>query len=235
MIQGKRVLGVILARSGSKGLPGKNLMHINGRPLISWSINSGKNSSYIDDLIVSTDGDEIARLCVNEDVEVPFLRPAELANDTASSFDAVIHAINWLSDRQRFYDIVVLLEPTSPLRESSDIDRALEIMQELRSSSIVSISRAETQHPSFMYYLGLNKRLEPFLGEYFNSVRRQDLDKLYFLDGTVYCSYIDKLIEKKGFYHEETSGYVVPKWKSLEIDDKDDFIMVEALMKYREL
>lgn len=235
MIQSKRVLGLIPARSGSKGLPGKNIILINGKPLIYWSILSGLNSAYIDNLVVSTDSEDIAKISVKYGADVPFMRPADLATDTTSTFDVITHAIGQLGKNNFKYDIVVLLEPTSPLRESSDIDRALEEMQEKKSSSIVSICLLEAFHPLFLYRLNTNKRLFPISGKYSNSIRRQDLDNVYFVDGTVYCSYVDKLIDMKGFYHEDTLGFVIPKWKSLEIDDEDDLIMVEALMKNRKM
>ena len=233
MINSKRVLSLILARSGSKGLPKKNIRLLQGKPLIAWSIEASKNSFYIDDLLVSTDSKEIADIAKQYGAEAPFLRPANLASDSASTIDAIIHALDWLESRNRYYEIIVLLEPTSPLREPEDINRCLEMMQENRVSSVVSVSQVENMHPMFLFHLGEEKKLHPYSQKQPNSVRRQDITPLFFLDGSVYCSEIDALRARKGFYHEDTSGYVVPKWKSLEIDDEDDFVMVEALMKMR--
>ena len=233
MISNKKILGLITARSGSKGLPKKNIKPLLGKPLIAWSIDVGIKSNYIDDLVVSTDCHEMSRLAKKYEAEAPFIRPKELSTDSASSVDVILHAINWLEKRDRFYDLVVLLEPTSPLRESKDIDRCLEIMQENNVRSIVSICKVESTHPMFLFRLNEKSKLDPYSGKTPNSLRRQDLETLYFLEGSVYCSEIDLLRTKRGFYHEETYGYIVPKWKSLEIDDEDDFLMVEALMKSR--
>lgn len=233
MINQKKVLGLVLARAGSKGLPGKNIKIINGKPLIHWTIVSGLGSAYIDDVIVSTDSEDIVRVAVQSGAEVPFLRPTELATDTATSIDAIFHAVDWLAEHGRKYEIIVLLEPTSPLRDSRDIDTALEIMEQNQANSVVSVCRAESLHPAFMYLVNSSGVLHPYTNQQPNGIRRQDIEPVYFLDGTVYCSCIEVLRSKNGFYHEGTYAYIVPKWKSLEIDDEDDFVMVEALMKCR--
>ena len=233
LICDKKVLALIPARSGSKGLPGKNTRILHQKPLIAWSIEAAKNSFYIDDLLVSTDSKEIADIAEQYGAEAPFLRPAKLASDSASTIDVIIHALDWLESRNRYYEIIVLLEPTSPLREPEDINICLEIIQKNGVSSVVSVSQVENLHPTFLFHMDEEKKLHPYSQKQPNSVRRQDIIPLFFLDGSVYCSEIDALRARKGFYHEDTSGYVVPKWKSLEIDDEDDFVMIEALMKKR--
>ena len=233
MINSSRVIGLILARGGSKGLPKKNIKLINGMPLISWTILEALSSKFIDDLVVSTDCNEIARIAIDYVANVPFTRPAELATDTTSSFEAIVHALNWLASNGKTHDVIVLLEPTSPMRDSSDIDTSLSLLDSDDASSVVSVCKAESLHPSFMYFMGAGGELIPFSGVQPNGLRRQDLESTYFLDGSIYCSYVDVFLENGGFYHENTRGYIVPKWKSLEIDDEDDFIMVEALMKHR--
>jgi len=234
MITDKKVLGLVLARAGSKGLPGKNTKLLCGKPLIAWSIEAGLASKYIDDLAVSTDGDEIASVSKQYGAQVPFIRPPELASDGASSVSAILHTLDYLEEHGRCYDLVVLLEPTSPLREASDIDAALELLVEKNASSVVSVCKAEAIHPSFMFKMhSTTNQLLPFTGAQPNTLRRQDIQPVFFLDGTIYCSTPKKIREKNGFYHDETLAYVVPKWKSLEIDDADDFLMVEAVMKSR--
>jgi len=234
MITNQKVLGLVLAREGSKGLPGKNTMLLCGKPLIAWSIEAGLASRYIDDLVVSTDGDEIASVSKQYGAEVPFIRPSEFASDGASSVSAILHTLDYLEEHGRCYDLVVLLEPTSPLRETADIDTTLELLVEKNASSVVSVCAAEANHPSFMFKMdSATKKLLSFTGVQPNVLRRQDIEPVFFLDGTIYCSTSKKIREKKGFYHEETLAYEVPKWKSLEIDDADDFLMVEAVMKSR--
>lgn len=231
MINQKKILGLVLARAGSQGLKNKNIKLINGEPLIAWTIAAAKKSKYIDDLIISTNSEEIAVIARQYGAEAPFLRPEILATSTASSVDAILHAVDWLEANGRLFDIVVLLEPTSPLRQTEDIDNALDLMSKNNFNSVVSCCRVESLHPSFMFHLGADGCLHSFTGIQPNSLRRQDIEPIYFVEGTIYCSLVSSLRQERGFYHKKTLGYVVPKWKSLEIDDLDDFIMVEALMK----
>ena len=235
MIDGFKVLGLIPARGGSKGLPGKNIRHLCGRPLIAWTIDAARASRCLDAVVVSTDDDGIAAIAASHGAEVPFGRPAELAGDNASSIDVVIHAIDLLAAAGRVFDLVVLLEPTSPLREASDIDNGLSRMLSLGASAVVSVCRAESAHPAFMYRQRPDARLVPFMEQQPTGLRRQEIEPLFFLVGTLYASRIDVLKAKRSFYHEDTIAYEVPKWKSLEIDDLDDFLMVEALAKHKGL
>lgn len=229
-----KVLCLVTARGGSKGLPGKNIRPLLGKPLIAWSIDAGLCAPSADALVVSTDDEAIAQVARAAGALVPFMRPAELAGDTASSIDVVLHAIDWLAAAGEHYDVVVLLEPTSPLRESADIEAALELMARQHAGAVVSVCRAESVHPAFMYRRNVGGRLQPFLERQPTGLRRQEIEPLYFLEGTVYASRIDVLRARRSFYHEDTVGYEVPRWKSLEIDELDDFLMVEALLKHKE-
>lgn len=233
MINGKSVLGLILARGGSKGLPGKNLRPLRGKPLIGWSIDAAKQSRVIDALVLSTDAADIAETGRKLGAEVPFMRPAHLASDTATSMDAIAHAIQWLADAGRAYDYLVLLEPTSPLREVLDIDAVIAKLDESGADSIVSVARAESVHPAFMYNKAEDGVLSPFMTSDNLSLRRQDTAPVFFLEGTVYAARTQSLLRQRSFYHEGTLGYEVPKWKSPEIDDEIDFLHVEAIMKHR--
>jgi CMP-N,N'-diacetyllegionaminic acid synthase len=232
-IANARVLGLITARGGSKGLPGKNIRLLCGKPLIEWSISAAKAASCVDRIVVSTDDAAIADVARRAGAEVPFERPSELATDSASSVDVVIHAIDTLAKTDLAFDIVVLLEPTSPLRDSFDIDDAVQRLIQTGAGAVVSVCRAVSTHPAFMFSLDEKGRLRPYLERNPTGLRRQDIDPIFFLDGTLYASRIDVLKTKRSFYHEDTVAFEVPKWKSLEIDDSDDFIMVEALMAKR--
>jgi CMP-N,N'-diacetyllegionaminic acid synthase len=233
MIEDLRVLGLITARGGSKGLPGKNIRLLRGKPLIVWSIDAAKEASCIDRVVVSTDDAAITEVARQAGAEVPFRRPSELSTDTASSIDVVMHAIGALAETGSVFDIVVLLEPTSPLREAADIDQAVNRLVRTAAGSVVSVCRAGSAHPAFMYRQDENGHLRPFFGDQPTGLRRQDVDPAFFLDGTLYVSRIDVLKDKRSFYHDGTVAFEVPKWKSLEIDDSDDFIMVDALMEKR--
>ena len=234
MYKNKTFLAIIPARGGSKGLLGKNIKELCGKPLIAWSIETGLKSKYLDEVVVSTDYQNIANIAKQYGASVPFLRPDYLANDTATSFDAIKHTIDYYKNElNKEFDYIVLLEPTSPLREIDDIDKSIEQLLNSDASSIVGISKTEDQNPAFL----INKNDKSFITGYENKdmkvFRRQDIKDVYFFEGTIYISKTNILVDKKAFYHDDTIGYVVPKYKSLEIDDIDDFIMVEAIMKYK--
>lgn len=234
MIDGRRVLGLITARGGSKGLPGKNVRELCGHPLIGWTVAAGVAASSLDDLVVSTDSPEIAAVAESYGATAPFLRPAELASDTASSMDVVEHAVGWLREQGRSYDYLMLLEPTSPLRDAADIEAALRFLVDSGATSVVGVCRADTIHPAFMYRVGAGDRLRPFMPQASaDALRRQDTEPLYYLEGSVYASRLPDLFERGGFNHSDTIGYEVPKWKSPEIDDIVDFMLVEAIIRHR--
>ena len=151
MIDNKRVLAIVPARAGSKGLPGKNIRLFCGKPLLQWSVEHGLSSRYVDLVIVTTDSTEFADIARKSGALVPFLRPDHLSSDTASSADVILHAVDFLEERGDIFDVLVLLEPTSPLRSPEDIDKALEMLAtEPDAESVVSISRVEAHHPSFL-------------------------------------------------------------------------------------
>ncbi|QDM00880.1 acylneuraminate cytidylyltransferase family protein [Aliarcobacter butzleri] len=234
MYKDRTFLAIIPARGGSKGLPGKNIKELCGKPLISWSIEAGLKSKYLDEVMVTTDSKDIAYIAKQYGASVPFLRPDVLASDTATSFDAIKHTIEFYKNElDKEFNYIVLLEPTSPLRRGSDIDTAIEQLFNSNADSIVGICRTEDQNPAFLVF----KNEKDFISGYENHdikvLRRQDIKDVYFFEGTIYISKTDVLLNKKTFYHENTIGYVVPKYKSLEIDDIDDFIMVEAIMKHK--
>lgn len=233
MINGQRVLALVTARGGSKGLPGKNIRDLCGKPLIAWSIAAAKSASCVDDVVVSTDDQAIADTATRYGASVPFMRPAELAGDTATSMDVVDHALAQLQAAGKTYDYLVLIEPTSPLREASDIDEAMARLVSSDAESIVSVCRAESVHPAFMYRMQTSGWLTPFADRQPDGVRRQEIEALFFLEGTIYASRIPALLQKRSFYHDRTIGYEVPKWKSPEVDDMVDFLLVEAIMKHR--
>lgn len=181
MYKNKRILALIPARGGSKGLPGKNTKMLLGKSLIAWSIEQAYQSAYIDKVIVSTESEKIAVVARSCGAEVPFVRPKSLSADNAETIDVVLHAINFYESRGDAFDIIVLLEPTSPLREAKDIDRAIErLISNRQAESIVGIARAEASHPAFIVKLE-----KGFLRSYlktFKVLRRQELDDLYFYE-----------------------------------------------------
>lgn len=228
----KKILAVIPARGGSKGLPGKNIKQLIDKPLVAWSIEQGLKSKYVTEVIVSTDSEEIAAIAKKYGARVPFMRPSFLAEDNSSTADVLIHLVNELEKSGEYYDYLLLLEPTSPLRESEDIDKAFEqLLSVPDAKSIVGISQVESQHPSFT----VSVTAEGFIRSKnnFKVLRRQEIEELYFYEGSVYISEVATYKEKANFYHEKSLGYIMPKWKAFEIDDHVDFIITESLLKAR--
>jgi N-acylneuraminate cytidylyltransferase/CMP-N,N'-diacetyllegionaminic acid synthase len=200
---------------------------------MAWSIEAGLKSKYIDRLIVSTDSEKYAEIAKDFGAEVPFIRPDKISTDESSRKDVIKHSLDFFKNKNELYDYIVLLEPTSPLTTETDIDTGIEkLLLDKSAESIVGVSLSEVSHPDFL--VNLKNGFLNFINENQKSsvIRRQDLENLYFYDGTLYISEVDKYLEKE-FYHEKTLGYVTPKWKSLEIDDMYDFIMVEAIMQYK--
>ena len=233
-IDNNKILAIIPARSGSKGLPGKNYKTLLGKPLVTWSIEAARLAPSIDSIILSTDDQKIADIGEGAGARIPFIRPLDLSSDTSSSIDVVLHALDFLEATGESYDIVVLLEPTSPQRDSNDIEQALQLLIKTGARAAVGVTQAEGSHPDFIYRMQGDFKLDPFIKKAESRhIRRQDIEPLYLLEGSIYISFVESLREHQSFYHQNTIGYEVPKWKSLEIDDLDDFIMVEALLRHK--
>lgn len=224
MILGRRILGLITARGGSKGVQRKNVLSICEKPLIVWSIDAAKGSKYLDRLVVSTDDVEIAEVARGAGAEVPFMRPARLATDEASSVDVAVHALTMLSG----YDALVLLQPTSPLRTSEDIDACIDLWATSAAPSCVSVCVAE-QHPSLMYRIAAGSTLQPILGSPTMAGRRQDLSTIYVLNGAVYVVDASRLIDSRTFIFSDSVGYPMPVERSIDIDSELDIKLMRAL------
>jgi len=237
MIDCKSILAIIPARAGSKGLPGKNNKFFCGKPLIAWTIEAALGSKYIDHVVISTDSNEIANVAGKLGVYPPFIRPPELASDEAKTIDVIKHAMKFYErEFSRAFDLIVLLEPTSPLRTADDIDGAIvSLVNNKNALAIVGVCKTESQHPAFLAKKDEQGYLIGYEDSAMRVLRRQEIDDVYFFEGSVYISHSNALLERDTFYHEKTLGYELPKWKSIEIDDLDDFIMAEALMSKKVL
>ena len=234
MFGDRRVLALIPARGGSKGLPRKNILELSGKPLIAWTIEDALASAYVDSVVVSTDDEGIAQVARDHGAPVPFMRPDELASDSASSIDVVIHALDMLEQMGEHYDALVLLEPTSPLRDAGDVDACIELLLTRDDAeAVVTVGPLESMHPDFVVAIDaqgfIRSRDE---GSTFQHARRQDLGPAYFFDGTVYASLTDAIRVRRGFYHDKTLAHVVPRWKTLEIDDVYDLVCAGALLDF---
>lgn len=230
MIDGKRVLAIVPARAGSKGLPGKNIRPLAGKPLLAWPIAAARASAHVDRVIISTDDPGFAEIAVAHGADAPFLRPAELASDTAPSIGFILHAVDTLAEAGDVYDYVVLLEPTSPLTEGADVDAALRQLVAADADAIVGVSKLEATHPAFAVRKMDDGSITPYASATFGDMpRRQDIEPLFSLDGTLYVSTVEALRRERGFCHTRTLGYESARHKAHEVDDLVDFICIEAI------
>lgn len=224
------MLGIILARGGSKGLPGKNIRPLLGKPLIEYTIEHALASKYVKKVVVSTDDEEIASVAKNAGAEVPFMRPSHLASDKAPSVDAILHAVDFYKEKGLDFSKIALLEPTSPLRLPKDIDNAfLQLQNTPGATAIVGMTSMVCSHPAFAYSLNQSSFIKSFNASDVVQ-RRQELADLYYPEGTIYISDIGVLRERRTFYHANSIAFLVEKWRAFEIDDIEDFLIIEALM-----
>lgn len=221
-----KVLALIPARGGSKGLPRKNVLVAGGRPLIGWTVAAAQSSAAVGHTILSSDDDEIMAAARASGCSVPFRRPAELASDTASTMDVVFHAL----DQFPQYEYLVLLQPTSPLRSAADIDAAFALMQQQRAPSCVSVCEVE-QSPYWMYRVGVDERLSAVLQAPEGVSRRQDLPPVYTLNGAIYIARTDWLRRTRSFVGADTVGYRMPRERSIDIDTAQDFELFRNIVE----
>lgn len=227
----KRVLAIIPARAGSKRLPNKNSLNLNGQPLISWTIQEAKKSNHITDIVVSTDCSKIAKIAELEQAEVPFLRPAELATDTTRNKDVTKHLLEQLLLNGRKYDYFILLQPTSPLRSVEDIDNAFEKINKLNADAIISVCHSE-HSPLWTTELDEKGDLSEFFSHGAANKRSQQLPSYYRLNGAIYLISVERFLKEGSyFFTDNIFSTIMPSLRSVDIDNEFDFKLAEFLMK----
>ncbi len=224
MINNRRVLAVIPARANSKGLPGKNVMELAGKPLIAWSIDAAIQSDCVDKVVVSTDSQEIADIAEACGADVPFLRPAALAMDDTPGVAPLLHACQMVPG----YDYVVLLQPTSPLRNATDLDNALSLMVGQGADFCISVTRAK-QHPNWLFRLSERGYLQRY-EEAAMATDRQSLSPVYAPNGALYVARITALMEHGTLNGPDTIAYEMSAERSTDIDSALDLKICEMLM-----
>ncbi len=225
-----KVVGLITARGGSKMLPRKNLLLADGKPLIAWTILAAQESKVIDELVLSSDDSEIIEVAKAWGCSAPFRRPDELASDTASSIDVILHALGELSG----FEYLVLLQPTSPLRTAYDIDAAFMLMESTGAPSCVSVCEVD-KSPYWMFHIDEHRRLQALLSHFPSATRRQDLPASYMLNGAIYIAKIDWFKRNKTFLSPQTVAYVMEKNNSIDIDTYEDFELFRSISESRSL
>lgn len=220
----KKVLAIIPARGGSKGLPGKNIIDLAGKPLIAWTVESSLCSKYITKTIVSSDSDEILEVSKKYCSEI-LKRPSELATDTSSSEVVVKHALESVEEK---FEYVVLLQPTSPLRNEIDINSAFEKLFSTDATALISVCEYDNKilkafkKNEFGYIEGVFNNQYPFM-------RRQDLPKTYMSNGAIYIIKVDEFLKNNSFFTDKTVSFLMDEIKSLDVDTGED---LEKVKKY---
>lgn len=233
MYKGKRILGLIPARGGSKGLPGKNIRSLLGKPLIAWTIEQALACNYLDQVIVSTDDGEIAATAKKYGAEVPFMRPKELASDEARAVDVIFHALDFFKRQKCHFDYVALLQPTSPLRTAEDIYESVKTLidNENKADSLISVGELDHGHPHIVQKINNNGFLQPFCEITAVVTRRQELSEAYLPYGVIFLAKVEPLRRHETFYQERTLPFVIERWQHYEIDDLYDFMAAEMILK----
>jgi CMP-N-acetylneuraminic acid synthetase len=234
MYKEKRILAIIPARGGSKGLPGKNIRLWNRKPLLAWSILQAKNCGLIDEILISTEDSEIADIAGNYGSPPPFLRPAELAEDESPVSDAIIHALDEYQRKGKSFDFIALLEPTSPLRSDEDLTNALtKLIDAADADSLVSVGEVHMEHPLIIKKIDSDGYVVPYIENAATIYQRQQADKAYFPYGVIYICKTEVYREQKTFYTAKTIPYMIERWQNYEVDDHIDFVITEYIEKLK--
>lgn len=228
-----RVLGIVTARGGSKGIPRKNLALLAGKPLLAYTAEAALAARRLARVVLSTDDEEIAALGRRLGLDVPFLRPAELARDDTPTLPVVQDVVRQLEANGDRYDAIFILQPTNPLRLVSDIDGAVELLEQTGADSVISFSDVGERHPARMKFIDAEGRVsDPPFAEAFEGQRRQDLPKLYLREGAVYVTRRDVLMEQNSIKGRDCRAWLMPSERACNIDSPFDLFLAEQLLRY---
>ena len=229
-IKAPKILAVVTARGGSKRLPEKNILPLAGKPMIAWTLEAAQAASALTKVVVSTDSEQIARICEDHGMPVPWLRPAELASDTATTKSVIEHALAQEERAGVHYDAVVILQPTSPLRTAEDIDGAIRLYQQKQAEGVASVSSVE-HPPQWINTLPENLSLKGFLSQDVIGRRSQTLPQYYRLNGAVSVIAVEAVRQKQDFWSlEQIYAYVMDPVRSVDIDSELDFLLAETIL-----
>jgi CMP-N,N'-diacetyllegionaminic acid synthase len=229
VILDRKTIAIIPARSGSKGIKDKNIKDLKGKPLIAYSIEEALKSGIFEDVVVSTDSDIYAEISKKYGAWVPFLRSKNLSQDTSTTTDVIQEVILMLKSIGKEYDNLMILQPTSPLRDKEDIIGAFDLFNKKKANCVVSMCECD-HSPLLTKCLDDNQCLDGFLST-LSKVRRQELPKYYRLNGAIYLMKIEYFLKYRDFYREDSYAFIMNKNKSIDIDSIEDFQYADFLMK----
>ncbi|HFI0793877.1 TPA: acylneuraminate cytidylyltransferase family protein [Streptococcus suis] len=226
-----KIIAIIPARSGSKGLPDKNIKSVCGRPLMDYTIKAAIDSECFETVMVSTDSEKYAEIAKKCGADVPFMRSATTAGDKAGSWDVVREILNNYKKKGIIYDYVALLQPTSPLRSAVDIRMAVKMLDADSVNNVVSVT--ETEHPvQWCFTLPADLEMLEYAKSPYNNMRRQDLIKHYQENGAIYLVNANKIInDDYNLYEDKCFAYIMPRERSIDIDTKLDLIVLKAIIE----
>lgn len=234
MINGKRILAYIPARSGSKSIIDKNIVDVAGKPLIAYTIEAAKKSKYVDRVIVSTDSQKYAEIAKQWGAEVPFLRPAELATDTSPEMETTRHLMHWMKKNHQepseVYDIIMRLQVTSPLRTTEDIDGAMELFMAKEADAVISVVECPVT-PLWMNTLPEDLNMKDFIPDHVRKKNRQELPRYYQLNGAIFASDWEVLWTTRSWYGDKTQAFIMSKEHSVDVDDTMDLEFARFLLE----
>ncbi|MGE6433031.1 cytidylyltransferase domain-containing protein [Shewanella baltica] len=233
MNNGKSILALIPARGGSKRLPGKNILSLAGKPMINWSIEAAKKVSSITRVVISTDCEAIALTSKAAGAEVPFLRPADLSSDTSNTVDVIYHALEYFKSIGEYFDYLLLLQPTSPLRTSADIQGAIDLLNKKNADSVISVSECE-HSPLWSNTLDDSLSLDKFIPNDLKNMRSQELPKFYRLNGAIYLIKIERFLQEGILMPSNSFAFKMDSNRSIDIDTRLDFLIAETILSERE-
>jgi CMP-N-acetylneuraminic acid synthetase len=230
-----KIMGIVPARGGSKGLPHKNIYPLLGKPLIAYTIEAGRKSRMIDRLILSSDSEEIIRIGRKYGIEAPFVRPSALARDDTPSLPVVRHTVSWLKENEGYIpDIIVLLQVTSPMRTAEHIDKAVQMLIDSDADSIVSVVKVPHNFNPYSVMRMVGDYVKPFLSYKETENLRQKKPAFYARNGAaIYAFRYDCLMIKNSLYGDSTLAFLMDKQESVDIDDLFDVKLCEFLLSRR--
>ena len=228
-----KVLAVIPARGGSKGIRNKNTVPLQGKPLIVYTLEAASSSILLTRCIVSTDADDIIAVCRSYGADIPFVRPGELAEDATPTLPVILHALEQLGE---VYDAVMVLQPTSPLRTGADIDTAVRMLTDNEDAdSVISVVPVGDKHPARMKRIEQGYLVDPEFAEEQEGQRRQDLPELYLRNGAIYLTRTRALLDQHSFKGRKSLAYVMPEERSVNIDSEMDLLLASVIMDHKKL